>query len=71
MTPPGTAQKKPGDRHLAELGINRTKQMRGYAIDGTLLTPQTVWQYLEDQRRRKRAEAQPETDCTDAEKERG
>jgi len=36
----------PMDRHLAELAVNRAKRVRGYAIDGTLLTPEGVVGYL-------------------------
>src|SRR5579859_5078012 len=35
-----------GDRHLAELAVNREKRMRGFAIDGTWLTPEGVVGYL-------------------------
>ena len=35
-----------GDRHLAELAVNRGKKMRGYALDGTSLTPEGVVEYL-------------------------
>jgi len=39
------------DRHLAEMAVDRGKRMRGYAIDGTLLSPLTVWWHLENWRR--------------------
>lgn len=47
LTHPETATITPGSRHLAELAVNRTNQMRPYATDGTNLTWEGVWPYLE------------------------
>src|SRR5205823_955590 len=45
---PGTEAFGPGDRHLAEIALNRTKQMRAYATDGTDLTQAYVFTYLQN-----------------------
>jgi len=36
------------DRHRAELAVNRSRQMKAYAIDDTDLTAETVFRYLHD-----------------------
>jgi hypothetical protein len=38
--------REPFDRHFAELAVNRSKVMRGFAIDGSSLTPDTMCAYL-------------------------
>jgi hypothetical protein len=39
-------ENQPFDRHFAELAVNRSRNMHGFAIDGTNLTPDAVYPYL-------------------------
>lgn len=43
---PGTPHFLPFSRYLAEIAVNRARRMNAFAIDGTFLTPQSVFQRL-------------------------